>query len=686
MAKNDIVLLDALVDERLRGRVGVERSAIFEYLVIEQRLKSYDLSREELEAGWTDGAHDGGIDGIYTFVNGRLLRDIEIFSWPRSSAELEVFLFTCKHHDTFQQAPLDALIATLQELFDLSKTNAQLSGRYSKSIRDARDLFVAAYRQLSLLRPTLAFEVIYASRGDAAKLGESVKARGDQIERLLQTDFSASTCRFVAMGAAEIVEAYRQVRSFSLNLPFQEHLTAADEGYVVLSKLEDYSRFVTDERGALRRYLFDSNVRDFLGENAVNSDIADTLQDAESPNFWWLNNGVTIITTSATVVGKYLQLKDIQIVNGLQSTESIYRHFVTQRRSTNADRSLLVKVIIARDERVQDQVIRATNNQTGVEAAALHATDKIQRDIEDVLSRFEWYYERRTNYFRNSGHPEDRIVTPRLLAAGSITLLLRNPMEGSKVRQKLFQSASSYDAVFSDHYPLLSWVIIAESMRRSEQALLRARAHNRGPRRGSFGAWRTLLSYIVVSRHLGTFEYSNSDLASIKPGTISDTDFDLCWEQLATTLDNITSSRLSLQVTERACALAAKNFSVKGTPLYGKRSILPQLRNATLIRAKKGLLHETIVRVKDVLPPQPWKPGVHLEIANKLDLPPVTVSRAIAALIQDGEAYDQIDGVVFDSAGAIINVDESRGDVSSARRAEVIESISPDDRTNDKMT
>lgn len=685
MAKNDIVLLDALVDERLKGSIGIERSAIFEYLVIEQRLKSYDLSREELEAGWTDGANDGGIDGIYTFVNGRLLRDIETFSWPRSSAELEVFIFTCKHHETFQQAPLDALIATLQELFDLSKTNAELSGRYSNSIRDARELFLAAYQQLSLLRPTLAFEVIYASRGDVVKLGESVKARGDQIERLLQTDFSAATCRFVAMGAAEIVEAYRQVRSFSLHLPFQEHLTAADEGYVVLSKLEDYSRFVTDERGALRRYLFDSNVRDFLGENAVNSDIADTLQDAESPNFWWLNNGVTIIATSAIVVGKHLQLKDIQIVNGLQSTESIYRHFVTQRRSTNADRSLLVKVIIARDERVQDQVIRATNNQTGVEVVALHATDKIQRDIEEALSRFEWYYERRTNHFRNSGYSEDRIVTPRLLAAGSITLLLRNPMEGSKVRQILFQSASSYNAVFSEHYPLLSWVTIAECIRRSEQALLRARALNRGPRRGTFGAWRSLLLYIVVSRHIGTFEYSNSDLASIKPGSISDDDFDLCWELLTTFLDEVTSAKLSLQVTEQACALAAKNFSIRGTPLYGKRSILPLLRGVTRIRAKKGLPHETILLVKEALPPQPWKRGMHLEIANKLRLPPAVVSKAIVALIQDGEAFAQIDGVVFDSAGTIIQVDGGRGDVSDDRRAEVTGSTS-DKHSNERVT
>ena len=64
-----------------------------------------------------------------------------------------------------------------------------------------------------------------------------------------------------------------------------------------------------------------------MGLNRVNEDIRDTLSNTDSPDFWWLNNGVTILATDARIIGKIIQIQDIQIVNGLQTSESIFRHF-----------------------------------------------------------------------------------------------------------------------------------------------------------------------------------------------------------------------------------------------------------------------------------------------------------------------------------------------------------------------
>jgi hypothetical protein len=53
--------------------------------------------------------------------------------------------------------------------------------------------------------------------------------------------------------------------------------------------------------------LFDSKVRDYLGGVQFNRDIEQTLQKhvgAAVEDFWWLNNGVTIVATHATVAGK----------------------------------------------------------------------------------------------------------------------------------------------------------------------------------------------------------------------------------------------------------------------------------------------------------------------------------------------------------------------------------------------
>ena len=50
-------------------------------------------------------------------------------------------------------------------------------------------------------------------------------------------------------------------------------------------------------------------------------------------------------------------------------------------------RTLLIKVLVSTDVLVRDRIIRATNNQNAVELASLHATDKIQRDIEEILEK-----------------------------------------------------------------------------------------------------------------------------------------------------------------------------------------------------------------------------------------------------------------------------------------------------------
>ena len=62
MAKNDSILLDGIIDQRLAdGLPSADRSEVFEYFCFEQLLKDYDLSQDEIESGWVDGRDDGGV-------------------------------------------------------------------------------------------------------------------------------------------------------------------------------------------------------------------------------------------------------------------------------------------------------------------------------------------------------------------------------------------------------------------------------------------------------------------------------------------------------------------------------------------------------------------------------------------------------------------------------------------------
>jgi len=67
MARNDTILIDSLLQqmqEKTPGDIG----DIFERFALDQILKSYDLSTEEIDFGWTDGSLDGG-DRWILYIN-----------------------------------------------------------------------------------------------------------------------------------------------------------------------------------------------------------------------------------------------------------------------------------------------------------------------------------------------------------------------------------------------------------------------------------------------------------------------------------------------------------------------------------------------------------------------------------------------------------------------------------------
>ena len=81
-----------------------------------------------------------------------------------------------------------------------------------------------------------------------------------------------------------------------------------------------------------------------------------------------------------------MSLKNVQIVNGLQTSYSIYNSLKDINFDEfEDDRSLFVKIIICDQKDVIDRIIRATNSQNAIPSGALRATDTIQRDIEQYF-------------------------------------------------------------------------------------------------------------------------------------------------------------------------------------------------------------------------------------------------------------------------------------------------------------
>lgn len=663
MAKNDKILIDGIIDERISLKLPSEkRDEAFEYFAFEQILKDYDFSSDEIKNGSVDGRNDGGIDGFYIVVNGHLLADLETFNWPKSGAELEVWIITCKHHDTFKQAPLDSLAASIVELFDFTIDNIDLKADYSEEILRQKENLKFAYRKVSPRLSKFSINFCYASRGNTTELGDSIISRSQQIVQMTKDAFGNCFSDFHFYGSSELIELFRKAPNFSLEIPFIEDLSSG-QTYILLVRLKDYYSFIQDE-GKLRRYLFDSNVRDFMGLNRVNEDIKATLTNDESPDFWWLNNGVTILATGASVIGKSIQIQDIQIVNGLQTSESIYRYF-NEGGTDPKNRSVLVKVIVSKNDAVRDAIIRATNNQTTVELSSLHATDKIQRDIEDILKQNDFYYERRTNYYKNQGIPTEKIIAPLYLASGFVSLILKSPAQATRLRSRFMRSESSYEKVFSTNVDLKVWPKIAFILKVTDTFLESVRPSGSAGSEHFLKSRRQVLSFLTLSKIFGTFNFSINDLCNYNLSTYTFEELGKSWDMIKTNQSfAVVSKKIKQSTFLSLLEKAADEWGIKGIERFQKEGlvVLDDNPRKRAFPDKVKVTMEFALRVNDLLTPQPWKPGIDKEVIEKLKCTRSEYFDAVSLLIAEGLRYKQRDGVVYDEEGNVVSFDEDRVD------------------------
>lgn len=112
----------------------------------------------------------------------------------------------------------------------------------------------------------------------------------------------------------------------------------------------------------------------------------------------------------------------------------------------------MVRVIESDDSELTDSLISATNNQTTLPKSALRATDPIHRSLEMFFLANNYYYDRRKNYYKNSGKPSSRIFSLQNVAQAMESILHKNPSKARTSPALLFTNQKDYDAIFMSNY------------------------------------------------------------------------------------------------------------------------------------------------------------------------------------------------------------------------------------------
>jgi hypothetical protein len=457
MSKNAQILLENLIEQEYHNNESYGSiSDYFEFFTASQILKNQGLSDDEIENGIVGKGLDGGCDSIYLFLNNLLITPdiVEDISAPKDSV-LEMIIIQSKKTTSFGEDAVMKWKTISSNLLDLSNSIADFASRYNADVLEAFTTFRDTYTCLITSRVKLKFRFYYATL--SSELHPNVVQQAEELKATVKGLFPNALVDVDFVDSDKLFDMYNSVIENRVNLKFADiPISPNQKNYVALVDLKSYFNFIVNDNGEVRKNFFDSNVRDYQGKNNVNSSISESLHRTDNNDFWWLNNGVTVLASEAVLVNnRELQIVNPEIVNGLQTSMEIYNYFSENRNALDEEkRSILLRIIVPDNEESRDQIIFATNNQTNIPKSTLRVTDPIHLQIEMYFKSRGLFYDRRKNYYKNQGRKTAEIVGVSFLAQCLITIFLRKPDYARARPSTLLNDERTYNELYEKNNDL----------------------------------------------------------------------------------------------------------------------------------------------------------------------------------------------------------------------------------------
>ncbi len=521
LSNNQMLLKECIKQEFEENGFYSEENDFFEFFAASQVLKNYDLSDDELSAGIIGGGHDGGCDGVYLFLNNELITEdqVENLSAPKGS-ELSLTIIQAKTSTGFGEDAIMKWKNVSKNLMSLETDYEQYQERYSEQVLNSFTMFRDSIKKLIRSQIRIAVKYYYVSLG--LEVAPNVQAQADELTALVREMYPSAKISVSFIGADMLMDLYNTDTEIITNIEFAENPIAKGKNteFISLVNLGSYYKFITDDNGKLRSNFFEANVRDYQGNNSVNSSIADTLESKKNEDFWWLNNGITILAEKIVpVTNRELEITNPEIVNGLQTSTEIYNFYsVNTDLLDTEERNVLVRVIVPTSEEARDEIIFATNNQTNIPKSSLRVTDTIHLQIEMYFKSRGLYYDRRKNYYKNQKKKAADIVGVSFLAQCLISVFLRKPDFARARPSTLLTDDTTYYELYKDDASLEAYYKTALLGKRV-QANLAKTANITSAERNDILYY---LLYAVSAKIFGKKEITFDDMKDMNMDNVTD--------------------------------------------------------------------------------------------------------------------------------------------------------------------
>jgi hypothetical protein len=329
---------------------------------------NYGFETSQILNSLCDGCHDKGIDAVVISPNERTVTVIQ------SKFEREGNLMQVKDSEV---ELLGAVKSYFKSRAALAAATTKANAATKRLVNEAFDAYHGS--------PRYSLELIFITTHKEAP----------QTQELIQRTLGFRGSEFQIFDYSRIMGLVAdKARDFTPRLGVYS-LPYIDADGTLVRKLDNKAWVLTVPAEEIRRMvvqygdqLFRKNVRNFLDKNVCNDGILTTL-GRKPDNFWYYNNGISIICDDAdlNVENKYIRIINPQIVNGCQTARSI------EKFDGELKADVLVRVIASGNHSFIDEITHFQNSSNPVKKRDFKSNDPIQIRLKRDLKRRGYYYE-----------------------------------------------------------------------------------------------------------------------------------------------------------------------------------------------------------------------------------------------------------------------------------------------------
>lgn len=427
-------ITSSMIDEfkKSESLESLSNTELFEYFanycVVNNVYGLDDFDIEDI----TTGDSSQGIDGIAIIINQRIIQntsDIDLLLDVNKTLTVKFVLIQAKTSESFNNMQISNFLSFAKVFFG-EETTVFHTPEMQRFIELKNYIFDHGNKLKKNPELMLYYVTLGTWNDSDSSLSAAVTTGVDSIR---STNYFSET-KFLPIGAEDLQELYRKTHSKLTSTFFFQKRTvmyssSEDEvGYCGVIPFGEFKKLLIEDSGA-RKPVFEDNIRDYLGPNEeVNKAIENTLSTGDINSFSQLNNGVTVVTSSINIPGDWATIEDYQIVNGCQTCNILLDNLDLP----NIDELIIpIRIIATKDEKLKNDITRATNNQTAIKKEQLEALSTFQKNLEEYYKTYSGkdalVYERRSGQYRASDIPKNRIVSIPLQIKTVAAMFLNEP-------------------------------------------------------------------------------------------------------------------------------------------------------------------------------------------------------------------------------------------------------------------